>query len=75
MSRETIFTANGAFRPFAAAAASAAGGDEHLACATGMPNRCSTALLSASFSVTAPAGSSSPFGVLTSGMRRGSRRR
>ena len=74
MSRETIFTANGALSPLVAAAASAPEGTS-TSFAIGMPKAVSTALLSASLSVTAPAGRSRPFGMRTSGGRRGSRRR
>ena len=62
MSRETTLTANGAFSLRLAAATSLPAAT-NTSLATGMPNARSTALLSASLSVTAPAGSSRPFGV------------
>ena len=73
-SRETTLTAKGPSKPLAASPASPPAGT-NTSLTTGTPNARSTALLSASLSVTAPAGSSTPLGFGTAGVLRGSRRR
>ncbi len=74
MSRDTILTANGGSSARAAAATSLPSATSTSA-TTGTPNAWSTALLSASFKVTSPAGSASPFGATAAGALRGSSRR